>query len=71
METHKKVKIIPIEKKLNIIIEKITNKLQSNLMKEYMNYILILEHSKKQNGSYKDKINAFYYVILNKIESSL
>ena len=53
---------------LNIIIEKITNKLQSNLMKEYMNYILILEHSKQQNGSYKDKINAFYYVILNKIE---
>jgi hypothetical protein len=71
VKTNKKVKIIPIEKKLNIIIEKITNKLQLNLMKEYMNYILILEHSKKQNSSYKDKINAFYYVILNKIESSL
>ena len=41
-------------------------------MKEYMNYILVLENnSKKQKGSYVDKLNAFYHVILNKIESSL
>ena len=72
METHKKIKKVPIKKKINIIIDKITNKLQSELMKEYMNYILVLENnSKKQKGSYVDKLNAFYHVILNKIESSL
>ena len=72
METHKKIKKVPIKKKINIIIEKITNKLQSELMKEYMNYILVLENnSKKQKGSYVDKLNAFYHVILNKIESNL
>jgi hypothetical protein len=71
METHKKVKKVPIKKKITIIIEKITNKLQSELMKEYMNYILVLENNSKKQGSYVDKINAFYHVILNKIESNL
>ena len=52
-------------------MEKITNKVQSEIMKEYINYKLILENSKKQNGSYIHKVNAFYHVILNKIESNI
>jgi hypothetical protein len=70
-EARKKVKIVPIEKKINTIMEKITNKIQSEMMKEYINYKLILENSKKPNGSYIHKVNAFYHVLLNKIESSL
>jgi hypothetical protein len=70
-EAHKKIKPIPIEKKINTIMEKITNKIHSEMIKEYMNYIFILENSKKPNGSYIHKVNAFYHVLLNKIESSL
>ena len=70
-EIFNNTKIIPIEKKINIIIEKVTNKLQSELMKEYMNYTLILENSTNQNGSYTDKLNAFYHILLNKIDSKL
>ena len=40
-------------------------------MKEYMNYTLILENSTNQNGSYTDKLNAFYHILLNKIDSKL
>ena len=70
-EARKKVKNVPIEKKINIIIEKITNKVQSEIMKEYINYKLILENSKKRKDSYIHKVNAFYHVILNKIESNI
>jgi len=70
-EAHKKVKVAPIEKKINTIMEKITNKVQSEIMKEYINYKLILENSKKRNGSYIHKVNAFYHVLLNKIESNI
>ena len=52
-------------------MEKITNKLQSELMKEYMNYTLILENSKKQNGFRLNHIKAIYHVILNKLDSKL
>ena len=71
IEARKKVKIVPIEKKINTIMEKITNKMQSEIMKEYINYKLILENSKKRNGSYIHKVNAFYHVLLNKIESNI
>ena len=70
-EARKKVKVVPIEKKINTIMEKITNKVQSEIMKEYINYNLILENSKKRNGSYMHKVNAFYHVLLNKIESNI
>lgn len=70
-EARKKVKVVPIEKKINTIMEKITNKVQSEIMKEYINYKLILENSKKRNGSYIHKVNAFYHVLLNKIESNI
>ena len=73
-DARKKVKIVPIEKKINTIMEKITSKLQSEIMKEYMNYNLILENSKKskkQNGSYINHIKAIYHVLLNKIDSKL
>ena len=70
-EARKKVKVVPIEKKINTIMEKITNKVQSEIMKEYINYKLILENSKKRNGSYMHKVDAFYYVLLNKIESNI
>ncbi len=52
-------------------MEKITNKVQSEIMKEYINYKLVLENSKKQTGSYINKINAFYHILLNKIDSNL
>ena len=70
-EARKKVKIVPIEKKINTIMEKITNKVQSEIMKEYINYKLILDNSKKRKDSYIHKINAFYHVLLNKIESNI
>jgi hypothetical protein len=70
-EARKKVKIVPIEKKINTIMEKITNKVQSEIMKEYINYKLILENSKKRKDSYIHKVNAFYHVLLNKIESNI
>jgi len=70
-EARKKVKIIPIEKKINTIMEKITNKVQSEIMKEYINYKLILDNSKKRKDSYIHKVNAFYHVLLNKIESNI
>ena len=71
MDARKKIKIVPIEKKINTIMEKITNKLQSELMKEYMNYTLILENSKKQNGFHLNHIKAIYHVLLNKLDSKL
>ena len=70
-EARKKVKIVPIEKKINTIMEKITNKVQSEIMKEYINYKLILDNSKKRKDSYTHKVNAFYHVLLNKIESNI
>ena len=70
-EIRDKVKVVPIEKRISVIIEKFTNKLQSEIMKEYMNYTLILENSSKQKKCYTDKINAFYHILLNKIDSKL
>ena len=52
-------------------MEKITNKVQSEFMKEYINYKLILENSNKHTGSYIHNINAFYHILLNKIDSKL
>jgi hypothetical protein len=64
------VKVVPIEKKLLLIMKKITTKIESELTKEIINYKLILNNFKKSDN-FQTKINAFYYTLLNKIDNSL
>ena len=70
VETRNNVKVVPIEKKLLLIMKKITTKLESELTKEIINYKLILNNFKKSDN-FQNKINAFYYTLLNKIDNSL
>ena len=65
------IKIIPIEKKILLIAKKFTTKIESEIIKEFMNYKLILNKLKKSDGDVKNKINAFYYLLLNKIDKNL
>ena len=39
-------------------------------MKQFINYKLIIDHSKKKNNDV-NKLNAIYHLILNNIDSSL
>ena len=68
----KDVKNIPIEKKVFSIIKKITTKIESEVVKEFINYKLILKKFKKSNNNeLKSKMNAFYYLLLNKLDKKI
>ena len=68
-ENKKKVGNASIQKKINLIIKKINNKIKIELAKDVMSYQTLLQSSKKND--FDDKINAFYHIILNKISSHL
>jgi hypothetical protein len=70
MRNNNNVKVIPIEKKLLLIMKKITTRIESELTKEIINYKLILNKFKKSDN-FQNNINAFYYTLLNKIDKSL
>lgn len=72
-ERENNIKIIPIEKKIFSIIKKFTTKVESEVVKEFLNYKLILNNFKKNSKSneLKNKINAFYYILLNKLDKNL
>ena len=69
VEESKNIRIVPIQKKIQSIIKKVTNNIESEIMKQYINYKLIIDHSKKKNDV--NKLNAFYHLILNNIDSGL
>ena len=70
MEESKNIRVVPIQKKIQSIIKKVTNNIESEIMKQFINYKLIIDHSKKKNNDV-NKLNAFYHLILNTIDSSL
>ena len=70
IKTSKTVKIVPIEKRIQLIIKKVTNNIESEILKQYINYKMILDNSKKKNNNV-NKIDAFYHLLLNKIDSTL
>jgi succinylglutamate desuccinylase len=67
------LKKISIHKKLNNIIKKITKKIKVEITKDVVNYGNILEtySSKKTNKNVNDLLNAFYHLVLNKINSKI
>ena len=69
VEESKNIRIVPIQKKIQSIIKKVTNNIESEIMKQYINYKLIIDNSKKKNNG--NKLNAFYHLILNNIDSGL
>ena len=48
VEESKNIKIVPIQKKIQSIIKKVTNNVESEIMKQFINYKLIIDHSKKK-----------------------
>ena len=67
------LKKISIHEKLNNVIKKVTKKIKVEITKDVVNYGNILEtySSKKTNKNVNDLLNAFYHLVLNKINSKI
>ena len=65
----KKLTVASIEKKRNIVIKKLNNKIKTDIAKFVMEYQITLNRS--ENTNLQGKLNALYYVILNNINSNL
>ena len=65
----KKLTVASIEKKRNIVIKKLNNKIKTDIAKFVMEYQMTLNRS--ENTNLQGKLNALYYVILNNINSNL
>ena len=68
------LKNISLNKKIYSIFQKINTKIQTEIAKETMEYVNILQSSKKSNSNGNDfnsTLSAIYYLILNKIDDKL
>jgi hypothetical protein len=70
LETSKKVKNVTVEERIQSIFKKIRTNIESEFMKQVINYKMILTNTKKNNNEV-NKVEAFSHLILNNIESTL